>query len=283
MKVNDRRAIGEGTLLRAAGKMPMLSQEEEVALATQAQAGSEAAFEKLLKAHLRLVITIAHEFGKYGTPLEDLVSEGLLGLVEAARRFDPQRGTRLAAYAAWRIRAYMRRYTILNRRIIRAPSSRNGRTLLANLRRTQRDLAQKTGSQPDASQIATALGVNVSDVEEMEAALSGRDVSCEGELDGQGIQIASQAPNPEALVAEAESQHASQHAVQTAMARLPERERRILEERFFKEERGSLASIGRTLGLSRERVRQLQREAQTKMRRAIAVSPNAISDGNRAA
>ena len=174
----DDRSLGLESMLRAAKQAPMLTAEKELELAHKAAEGSEQAFEALLKSHLRLVLTIAHEFSSYGLPLDELISEGLLGLVEAARRFDPERGVRLAAYAAWWIRAYMRRYTIFNRRIVRTPSSRHGRKLLANLRRTQRELAQQTGEAPDAETVAEVLGVGVRDVEEMEAALSGRDVPC---------------------------------------------------------------------------------------------------------
>ena len=145
----------------------MLTAEEELRLARDANAGSAQGFERLLKSHLRLVLTIAHEFSTYGLPLEDLVSEGMLGLVEAARRFEHERGVRLAAYAAWWIRAYMRRYTIYNRRIVRTPSSRHGRRLLANLRKTQRALTQQFGERPDADLVAKTLHVGVLDVEEM--------------------------------------------------------------------------------------------------------------------
>ena len=160
----DNRDSGLEALLQAAKKAPMLTAEEELRLAKEASAGSGAGFERLLKSHLRLVLTIAHEFSAYGLPLDDLVSEGLLGLVEAARRYDPERGVRLAAYAAWWIRAYMRRYTIFNRRIVRTPSSRHGRKLLANLRRIQREVAQTTGERPDAETVAKLLGVGVRDV-----------------------------------------------------------------------------------------------------------------------
>ena len=272
MKARDERGLGADALLRAARSAPILSADEELRLARQARAGSGASFERLLKAHLRLVLTVARDFGSYGLPLDELVSEGLLGLVEAARRFDPERGVRLAAYAAWWIRAYIRRYTIFNRRIVRTPSSRHGRKLLANLRRTQRDLAQTSGERPDASTVAEVLGVGVRDVEEMESALSGRDLPCGFDPDGHGFEIASQAPSPETLVADAEDRERSRGALRDAMRGLPERERCILEQRYLNEETGSLASIGRSLGLSRERVRQLEHEAQVKVRHAIAIS-----------
>jgi RNA polymerase sigma-32 factor len=268
----DNRDSGLEALLQAAKKAPMLTAEEELRLAKEASAGSGAGFERLLKSHLRLVLTIAHEFSAYGLPLDDLVSEGLLGLVEAARRYDPERGVRLAAYAAWWIRAYMRRYTIFNRRIVRTPSSRHGRKLLANLRRIQREVAQTTGERPDAETVAKLLGVGVRDVEEMEAALSGRDIPCGFDPEGRAMDLPSEGPSPEVLVAETEEREWSMNAVNEAMRTLSRRERHILQKRYLTEESSSLASIGRGMGLSRERVRQLEHQAQAKMREAIRAS-----------
>jgi RNA polymerase sigma-32 factor len=275
VKSTDDGDLGLESLLKAGKRAPMLTAEEELRLAREANAGSAGGFERLLKSHLRLVLTIAHEFSTYGLPLEDLVSEGMLGLVEAARRFDPDRGVRLAAYAAWWIRAYMRRYTIFNRRIVRTPSSRHGRKLLANLRRTQREIAQTTGERPDPETVAQMLGVGVRDVEEMEAALSGRDIPCGFDPEGRAMEIVSEEPSPESIVAEAEEREWSMRAVRCAMSNLSKRERHILQKRYLTEETTSLASIGRGMGLSRERVRQLEHQAQTKMRHAIRSSVSA--------
>jgi RNA polymerase sigma-32 factor len=272
MKPREDRELGLEALQRAARRAPMLTMEEECKLAVNAAAGCERSFERLLQAHLRLVLTIARDFSRYGLPLQDLVSEGLLGLVEAARRFDPERGVRLAAYAAWWIRAYIRRYTIFNRRIVRTPSTRHGRRLLANLRRTQRELAQATGTAPDAEAVANALGVEPRDVEEMEAALSGRDVSCGNDADGRSLDLPSETPSPETLVAETEDRQRSEHLLLAALDDLPARERHILKHRYLTDEGNSLASIGRGMGLSRERVRQLEHQAQTRVRDALRVS-----------
>jgi RNA polymerase sigma-32 factor len=267
-----RRHTAIESLTAAARGAEMLTSEREVELAKRAAAGDDRAFETLLKSHLRLVLTIAHEFGSYGLPTEDLVGEGMLGLVEAARRFEHERGVRLAAYAAWWIRAYMRRYTIHNRRIVRTPSSRHGRRLLANLRKTQRALTQQHGERPDAHAVAEFLGVGVRDVEEMEAALSGRDVPCGHDADGHTFELPSAAPSPEAIVAEREERTSSVEAMRSAMGTLSQREQAILRDRYLGEESSSLASIGRGMGLSRERVRQLEHQAQAKMRHAITTA-----------
>jgi RNA polymerase sigma-32 factor len=176
MQAIERSSTSIGALAKAARSGAMLSQVEEQDLARLAQQGNQRAFERLVHAHIPLVFAIASEFRSYGLPAEELMSEGLLGLVKAARGFDPERGTRLASYAAWWIRAYLRSYTISNRRIVRGPSTRNARKTLAWLRRTERELARSTGGPPDLDAVASVLGVKTSDVEEARAILGKRDL-----------------------------------------------------------------------------------------------------------
>jgi RNA polymerase sigma-32 factor len=250
----------------------MLEAAEERKLAVAAQAGSRAATEALVTSHVRLVVSIAREFAGYGVPIDDLVSEGMLGLVEATQRFDPERGVRLAAYAAWWIRAYMRRYSIMNRRIVRAPSTRHGRRLLANLRKVQRELTQTNGTPPDAGEIASAMQVSRAEVEETEAALSGRDLPVAVDPQTRAMELAAHGPSPEEQAAEHEELDQHRQALERALADLTPREREILRRRYFGAETTSLSTIGAGLGLSRERVRQLEREATTKLREAILPS-----------
>lgn len=257
-------------LWRTARSAPILSIEAERDLACAAQGGSQEAFDALLKSHFRLVLFIAREHRSFGLPLDELVSEGLLGLVEAARRFDPSRGARLATYAVWWIRAYVRRYTIMNRRIVRVPSSRSDRKLLAGLRSTQRRLTQENGAPPNADEVAIALGVNVRSVEGMEAALSGRDVSCSGHGDGDTLQLAAETPTPEAMIGDEQEEQHSMRCVQEALATLNPRERRVVELRYLSPETTTLAYIGRRLGISRERVRQIEQRAFERIRDAVS-------------
>ena len=270
MSHNPSTEARSATLRHAAQRAPMLTAEEEAALVANAQAGSDQAFDKLLSAHFRLVMAIAHEQRSYGLPLDELVSEGMLGLVEAARRFDPERGVRLAVYAAWWIRAYTRRYTLSNRRIVRPPSTRHGRKLLANLRKTQRRLEAEEGGAVGREAVAKDLGVSQEEVAEMEAALSGRDVPCGPvDADTRCFEPVSSDATPEALVAEAELSAARQQALVHAMEELSPRERQIMRLRFFGGEFTSLAAIGRDMGLSRERVRQLAQQAEGKLRSSV--------------
>ncbi len=264
-----RQASAAPSLRKAAALTAPLSAPEEQTLAKAARGGDKRALDTLLRAHFRLVFTIAHEFGNYGCPLDELVSEGLVGLVEAAERFDTERQVRFAVYAALWIRAYIRRYTLANRRLVRVPSTRNARKLLAHMRETQRTLTQQTGEAPSSEAVAGALGVDVRDVDEMENALHGRDIPCGVEVQGRTFEPTCGEPSPEALVAQARELQDNHVRVQSALRRLNTRERRVVEERGLRESARSLADIGRDLGISRERVRQIEHEAQTKMRRAL--------------
>ncbi len=271
-KRRDSNTDATESLWKTAKSAEMLSIEDEALLARAAQAGSQPAFDRLLKSHLRLVLTFARKFSSYGAALQDLVGEGLLGLVEAARRYDPDRGARLSTYAAWWIHAYMRRYTIMNRRIVRAPTSRHGCKLMAHLRTTQRELAQLTGEAPDAEAIAEALGVGVRDVEEMEAALSGRDISYGADADGHSWELPSDQSTPEQQVSDAEQERVVSDVIAQTMTLLRDRDRTIVEQRYLGEESKTLASLGRDLGLSRERVRQLNEQACNRLRVAVLQS-----------
>jgi RNA polymerase sigma-32 factor len=266
------RTAASDSLLKALKNTPMLEEAEELRLARAAQAGSEPAFTALVNAHLRLVAKIAHESTRYGLPLEDLVSEGMLGLVEATRRFDPERGVRLAGYAAWWIRAYVRRYTIQNRRIVRPPSTRRGRRVLSNLRKVQHALSGTGGESATVEQVAEALQVSVADVHEVDGALSGRDVALLSEVNGRTFEVADASPSPEDLVAEAEHRMREREAVARALRALDPREKKILEHRYLGDATVSLSRIGDKLGLSRERIRQLEHQAQIKVRETVLPS-----------
>jgi RNA polymerase sigma-32 factor len=247
-----------------------LTPDEERRLARLARAGDERAFERLVEAHIPLVYTMAHEFRSFGSSFDDLIGEGLLGLVKAAREFDPDRGARLASYAAWWIRAYLRRFTIENRRIVRGPSTRNARKVLAGLSKTERALSQADGQKPDREAVATALGVTPRDVEDMKSVLGARDVPCGVEVDGRTFEVPCEAFSPETLLSEADERRALTELVQGALSHLEPRSRRILEGRYLAPETRSLADLGHELGISRERVRQLETAAKEQVRASLA-------------
>lgn len=257
-----------GTLRARAQSAPILDLEEEHQLAAAARKGSRSALDKLLVAHLRLVLRIALGYVKHGVPYEDLVGEGMVGLAEAAQRFDPERGVRFSAYAAWWIRAHVRRSTLANRRIVATPSTRAARKLVARLRETERVLGQDSGRRATREEVAAALGVSPEDVGMVDSALRERDVVV-GDLDHGGIELADGGYSPEQLVADAETQARSSCAISRAIDSLSAREREIVRRRITSEDSDTLSVVGQALGLSRERVRQIESKACEKLRTAL--------------
>lgn len=255
-----------------AAAAPMLSVAEEIRLARAAQAGGERERDALVRSHLRLVLSIALSFRTHGADVDDLVSEGLLGLVEAVKRFDPDRGVRLAAYAAWWIRAYVRRYTIVNRRIVRPPATRNSRKVLAHLRTVQRNLTQQNGYAPSSAEIASVLNVDASDVDEMEDVLRGQDVAWGVSPDGTTREMPSPDATPEASLIASDEQRWAEEVIGQAMATLSPRERDVFAERSLQDAPPSLAAMGTRMGLSRERVRQIHELGFRKVRDAVLSS-----------
>lgn len=257
----------------AARRDGMLSRAEEHRLARLAKQGDAAAFDRLVRAHIPLVFAIAHEFRAYGLPPDELVSEGLLGLVKAARDFDSEHGTRLATYAAWWIRARIRSFTVSNRRIVRGSSTRAARKLMSRLRRTERDLSQAQGSWPDSAAVAAALDVPTGEVEAMRAFLSGRDAAYGIEVEGATSPIAANTPSPETLAIEADNQRAAADLLRQALSGLDARARRVIERRYLSKRESTFADLSDELGVSRERVRQIEMQAKASVRNAIAAPP----------
>ncbi len=258
-----------GNLRRAANEAPMLDAPTEERLVRELREGSERALSQLLASHLRLVLATARRYAGNGVSLEDLVAEGNLGLVEAAQRFDPARGTRFGTYAAWWVRAFIRRYALSNRRIVPAPSTRNARKLLSSLRKTQRRLTHERGRPPELEEVASALGVPAADVAMIESVLTSRDVALGAGDDGLSWEVMDARPSPEQEASDTETREQREETVAWALSTLNEREREIVRRRFLDDDTDTLAVLGATLGLSRERVRQIEKKAQLKLRTAL--------------
>jgi RNA polymerase sigma-32 factor len=247
----------------------MLSAEEESVLIEELRAGCANAFARLLASHLRLVTCVARRYARNGIAMDDLIGEGNLGLVEAARRFDPDRGTRFSTYAAWWVRAYVRGYALANRRIVPLPSTRNARKVLWRLSTIERALSQQMGRTPHREEVAAALQVEPDDVAMVQGALGARDISLGWSDEGRGIDLPDAQPSPETLAAELEAQHHNHWQIAAALETLTPREREIIKRRLLTDEVATLAMLGESLGLSRERVRQLEKRAELKLRSAL--------------
>jgi RNA polymerase sigma-32 factor len=269
-------------LLSAAMSAPYLGREEERALALRwKNQADQKALHELTRAHMRLVIAIAVRFRHYGLSLADLIQEGHIGLLEAAARFEPERDVRFSTYATWWIRAAMQNYVLHNWSIVRSGTSSAQKALFFNLRRIRAKLAQGSNL-PDGievfTHIAAALGVSRSDVEVMDARLSGPDLSLNAPLGGGETAVGADRmamliddkPRPDEAVGLSLDTDRWTAWLNEALTGLSERERRIVRERRLAEEAATLEALGNRLGISKERVRQIESRAIEKLRSALA-------------
>ncbi len=266
--------------VRAAMAARFLERDEERALAVSWKNDhDEAALHELAAAHMRLVISIAARFRHYGLPLADLIQEGHVGLLEAAARFEPEREVRFSTYATWWIRASIQDYILRNWSIVRGGTSSAQKALFFNLRRLRARLAQNSGMLSNSSlykEISEALGVSENDVAMMDSRLSAPDTSLNAPLvdEGNGSAdrmdfLVSNDPLPDEVVSDTIDVERRSGWLRSALGVLNERELRIIRERRLREEGATLESLGETLGISKERVRQIESRALEKLKSAL--------------
>lgn len=267
--------------VRAAMRAPYLEREEEHDLAVRwHDQRDQVALDKLASAHMRLVVAIAARFRNFGLPMGDLIQEGHVGLLEAAARFEPEREVRFSTYATWWIRASIQDYILRNWSIVRGGTSSSQKALFFNLRRLRARLAQTTDQQPKQvvfSEIANALGVSVRDVETMDSRFSGPDTSLNAPLSDSESENTSNrqdflvdtAPLPDEVVGEQVDSERRTSWLRSAMNVLNERELLIVKQRRLQDEGATLEALGATLGISKERVRQIESRALEKLKEAL--------------
>ncbi|MEA3536576.1 RNA polymerase factor sigma-32 [Rhizobium sp. CC-YZS058] len=254
------------------------SEEQELAQAWKDNHDQEAR-NKIAMAHMRLVISMAAKFRHFGLPMSDLVQEGHIGLLEAAARFEPSRDVRFSTYATWWIRASMQDYVLRNWSIVRGGTSSAQKALFFNLRRLRAKLAQgnrQLTARAVHEEIATALGVSLADVQTMDARLSGSDTSLQapissGESDsGERLDLlACAAPLPDEQVTDMIDQERRRTWLGHALESLNDREMKIIRARRLSEDSATLEELGADLGISKERVRQIETRALEKLKVAL--------------
>ena len=259
-----------GLYLREISQVPLLTPQEEVKLAAQIKRGNKKAREKMIKANLRLVVKIAHDFSNYGLPLLDLVSEGNIGLMKAVERFDPKKGGKLSTYASWWIKQSIKRALANQSKTIRLPVHLVDK--IGKIRRVSAQMTEELGREPSTEELAEELGLAPAKVAHLknvavrpaslDAKLNADDDTAFGDLVSD-----ERAEDPFATLRDKDLRE----EVGDLLDVLDPRERKIIAFRFGLgggKER-TLEEVGRKFGVTRERIRQLQNIALLKMRKAL--------------
>ena len=260
-------------------KFPMLAKDEEFMLAKRwTEHGDPEAAHRLVTSHLRLVAKIAMGYRGYGLPIGEVISEGNVGLMQAVKKFDPDRGFRLATYAMWWIRASIQEYILRSWSLVKMGTTAAQKKLFFNLRKAKAEISafEEGDLRPEnVDYIATKLGVTVEEVTSMNRRLSGPDSSLnsplrsDSESEWQDWLADETAVSAETYVAENEERTLRLGLLEEAMAELSDREKHILTERRLKDDPVTLEELAREYGVSRERVRQIEVRAFEKLQKAM--------------
>lgn len=285
-KGGSRSKVGESTAvsrrdplalyMRDVQRYPLLTREQEHALAVRyVEHGDLDAARTLVLSNLRLVVKIAYDYRQAYKNLLDLVQEGNMGLMQAVKKYDPYKGVKLSSYAAWWIRAYILRYILNNFRLVKLGTTQAQRKLFFNLQKEKSRLSAM-GIEPSAEKIADRLGVPVKDVESMDRRLSAGEASLDapvGQSDGKSTSrielMSAGGPRVDDVLAAEELDERLRDKIRAYGALLKGKEKRIFEERLLAEEPKTLQQLGDEFGVSRERVRQVEKRLLEKMKKFL--------------
>jgi RNA polymerase sigma-32 factor len=261
-------------------RFPILSADEELLLAKNyLEKGESEAAHKLVTSHLRLVAKIAMQYRGYGLPVADLISEGNLGLMKAVKKFDPQRGCRLSTYAMWWIKASVTEYILRSWSLVKMGTMSAQKKLFFSLRKAKRKLNiidAQTIDPEKTAKLAEQFSISEADITHLDRRITARDLSLNAPVSNSEEDsmefidiLEDDTPSPEVLVARAQETEFRQKYLKDAMLQLSKRERHIFTERRLKEDPITLEKLGEHYGISRERVRQLENRAYTKVQTII--------------
>ena len=273
---------GLRSVTRQAMVAEMLDAETELRLARAwRNEGDERALHRLVNAYMRLAISMAARYRRYGAPMPDLIQEAGVGLMKAAEKFDPDRGVRFSTYAVWWIKASIQDYVMRNWSMVRTGSTSSQKALFFNLRRVRAKIERQAGANGEVldserlkKMIAEEIGVPIRDVEMMDARLSGSDFSLNAQQAGEEGRewletIEDEAPQADETVSRNTDIMRVREWLTDALGTLSPRERMIIVERKLRDEPRTLESLGQELGLSKERIRQLEAQALGKLRKRL--------------
>jgi len=265
--VAQTAATGTTLVLDTPRKVTRARRDAATALVLRAKEGDEQARAQLLERHRPGVIQLARRHGGRGASLPDLVQEGNLGMLDAIRGFDPERGVTFWTYAHYWVSYRIRQYVLSNRRIVRLPRTRAARRLWGAYGRADRELTAELGRPPTRAEIADRLDVDEADLEEFATfAPTSNDVGIDAE---NRPDLPAMGASPEEIAEDRETHGHWKETVTEALDHLDEREEHIIRRRFLSPEGASYAALGRQFGISRERVRQLAERGLRKMRHRV--------------
>ncbi|MEM9963978.1 MAG: RNA polymerase sigma factor RpoH [Asticcacaulis sp.] len=261
-------------------KFPMLSKDEEFMLAKRwSEHEDPKAAHKLVTSHLRLVAKIAMGYRGYGLPIGEVISEGNVGLMQAVKKFDPDRGFRLATYAMWWIKAAIQEYVLRSWSLVKMGTTAAQKKLFFNLRKVKSEISALEDGDlraENVAQIATKLGVTEDEVISMNRRMSSPDSSlnaplraAEGDSEWQDWLVDDKTESQETVLAESEEYKLRMSLLEEAMGELNDREKVILTERRLKDSPTTLEDLAERFGVSRERVRQIEVRAFEKLQKAM--------------
>ncbi len=267
--------------IRAANAAPVLTPEEEHSLAVKLRDENDlTAAQKLILSHLRLVVSVARGYLGYGLPHADLIQEGNIGLMKAVKHYDPDKGVRLMSFAVHWIRAEIQDYVVRNWRLVKVATTKNQRKLFFNLRQMKE--SDKALTTPEAKEIAQTLDVKPEEVFEMEQRMGGADLSMQGTSSenedadfAPEDYLASEEPTPLEEVEQKDTESHTKAKLKEALASLDARSRRVIEARWLAEDADgntapmTLQELAKELGVSSERIRQIEKKALAKMRESM--------------
>ena len=256
-------------------RFPILKAEEEFKLAVRfVKHNDMKAAEKLVTSNLRFVVKIAHEYKNYRVKLIDLIQEGNIGLMHAVKKFDPYRGYRLISYAVWWIRAYMQNFVIRTWSLVKIGTTQAQRKLFFKLNQTKTKLEDISQKNPEFKEIAEMLNVTEKETEEMDLRLSNRDVSLNAAMDDEGgstyiDHLVYKGTNQEDELIKKDEMALVKKDIAGALEKLTDRENYIIRRRVMADDPETLQEIGDRFNITRERARQIEKEALKKLRLAL--------------
>jgi RNA polymerase sigma-32 factor len=264
-------------------QFPILTAEEEFKLAVRyGKHDNMEAAEKLVVSNLRFVVKIAHEYKGYGIKLLDLIQEGNIGLMHAVKKFDPYKGYRLISYAVWWIRAYMQNFIIKSWSLVKIGTTQAQRKLFFKLNQAKRKLQSISLKKPEFTEIAEALNVKESEIEEMDCRLNNRDLSLDATISDESESshidyLTFEGEDQEKALIKKEETALAKNKIDRALSKLNDRENYIMKNRIMADNPETLREIGERFNITRERTRQIEKAALRKLRTAIPYLENDVA------